>query len=301
MTRTQRFFTRIFIFILRILPQKLTYWIGRRCASVFYWIAPHKRRYVAENLRIIGVPEEDITRTVLKTYESFAGYIIEFFGARYFLPEILKREIKTEGAFDEFQDLMSKGGVILMSAHFSNPYVGTAFFEQLGHRSIAVVLPNHLELTDLVYPDNRDPQLRETVANSRALKRCIHGARDEGKLVTVLADRALTEKGIEIEMFGHKVYLPQGPARMAIHADVPLIWGFIIRESDGTYIARFGPRINPPDHGKPAEKAAEMTKVYARELENAVSEHPEQWHLFYKVFDPPDGVSQDPARVKTTS
>jgi phosphatidylinositol dimannoside acyltransferase len=105
-----------------------------------------------------------------------------------------------------------------------------------------------------------------------------------GKLVCLVADRDLSDTGVEVDFFGEKALMPAGPAMLAIQtgaALMPVSCSFVGDDEWGTYVHD---EIPVPAHGNRREKAAIMTRQLAAVFEEAIRERPEDWHMLQKVF-----------------
>jgi KDO2-lipid IV(A) lauroyltransferase len=105
-----------------------------------------------------------------------------------------------------------------------------------------------------------------------------------GKLVCIVADRDLSDTGVEVDFLGEKALFPAGPAALAVQtgaALMPVACSFV-GETD--WAAHVYDEIPVPAEGNRRQKAAAMTQALARVFERAVLEHPEDWHMLQKVF-----------------
>ena len=105
-----------------------------------------------------------------------------------------------------------------------------------------------------------------------------------GQLVTIVADRDLSDTGIEVEFFGEKALLPAGPAALAVStgaALMPVACWFVGETEWGAHIYD---EIPVPAAGTRKEKIAAMTQALAAVFEEAIREHPEDWHMLQKLF-----------------
>jgi lauroyl/myristoyl acyltransferase len=105
-----------------------------------------------------------------------------------------------------------------------------------------------------------------------------------GKLVTIIADRDLSDTGVEVDFFGEKALLPAGPAALALQtgaALMPVACWFVGEDEWGAHIYD---EIPVPADGDRKQKVAAMTQAMARVFEQGISEHPEDWHMLQKVF-----------------
>jgi lauroyl/myristoyl acyltransferase len=105
-----------------------------------------------------------------------------------------------------------------------------------------------------------------------------------GKLVCLVADRDLSDTGVEVDFFGEKALMPAGPAMLAIQtgaALMPVSSWFVGDDEWATYVYD---EIPVPEHGSRKEKAAVMTQHLAAAFEQGIREHPEDWHMLQRVF-----------------
>ncbi|HWG01781.1 MAG TPA: phosphatidylinositol mannoside acyltransferase [Trebonia sp.] len=114
-----------------------------------------------------------------------------------------------------------------------------------------------------------------------------------GELVCLVADRDLSDTGIEVDFFGEKALLPAGPAALAVQtgaALMPVSCWFIGETGWGAHVHD---ELPVPETGTRREKIAAMTQAMASVFEQAIREHPQDWHMLQRVF-----VSDlDPARL----
>ena len=111
----------------------------------------------------------------------------------------------------------------------------------------------------------------------------------DGALVALLADRDLTNGGIEVDFCGQRARMAVGPAALALNTGAvlhPCIvhyephpqghgWRTVVTFHDG---------VVPPTHGTSREKIQAMTQACADVLSQAVREHTDDWHMMQRVF-----------------
>ena len=105
-----------------------------------------------------------------------------------------------------------------------------------------------------------------------------------GKLVCIVADRDLSDTGVEVEFFGEKALFPAGPAALAVQTGAALmpVSCWFVGESE--WAAHVHEEIPVPAAGTRKEKAAAMTQALATVFEQAIREHLEDWHMLQKLF-----------------
>jgi KDO2-lipid IV(A) lauroyltransferase len=105
-----------------------------------------------------------------------------------------------------------------------------------------------------------------------------------GKLICIVADRDLSDTGVEVKFFGEGALFPAGPAALAVQtgaALMPVSCSFV---GETEWAAHVYDEIPVPAEGSRKEKAAAMTQALATVFEEAIREHPEDWHMLQKVF-----------------
>jgi phosphatidylinositol dimannoside acyltransferase len=112
-----------------------------------------------------------------------------------------------------------------------------------------------------------------------------------GGLVCLVSDRDLKESGVEVEMFGEQARIA-ATAALALHTGAALmpVGTWFEGEDWGAHIYE---EIPVPASGTRAEKVAEMSQQMARVFEQAIAEHPQDWHMLQRVFT----ADLDPARL----
>ncbi|HEY7277932.1 MAG TPA: phosphatidylinositol mannoside acyltransferase [Trebonia sp.] len=105
-----------------------------------------------------------------------------------------------------------------------------------------------------------------------------------GKLVCIVADRDLSDTGVEVEFFGEKALFPAGPAALAVQTGAALMPVSCWFVGDSEWAAHVHEEIPVPAAGTRKEKAAAMTQALATVFEKAILEHPEDWHMLQKLF-----------------
>ena len=125
-----------------------------------------------------------------------------------------------------------------------------------------------------------------------------------GKLVCLVADRDLSDTGLEVDFFGEKALMPAGPAMLAIQtgaALMPVTSWFVGDDEWATYVHD---EIPVPEQGDRKEKAAFMTQQLAAVFEQGIREHPEDWHMLQKLFVAdldPERLARSQRRAKAAS
>jgi phosphatidylinositol dimannoside acyltransferase len=110
-----------------------------------------------------------------------------------------------------------------------------------------------------------------------------------GALVALLADRDLTNGGIEVDFCGHRAKMAVGPAALAVNTGAALYPCTIHYERHPQghgwrTVVTFHDAVPVPAEGTSREKVQAMTQACADVLTQAVRDHTDDWHMMQRVF-----------------
>lgn len=113
-----------------------------------------------------------------------------------------------------------------------------------------------------------------------------------GGFVPLLADRDLTDGGVEVSLFGEPARVAVGPAVLALQTGAALFAVSIRYEPrpDRPAGARHGivitwhPQVRTEDVGTGRAAVAALTQRCVDALAAAIAEHPQDWHMLQRVF-----------------
>lgn len=113
----------------------------------------------------------------------------------------------------------------------------------------------------------------------------IKNALDEGNIVSMPCDRMLgSNKSVKVTLLGKETYLPMGPFITAAHSDVKMISIFIMREKTWNYTVYVN-EIQYDENLNIRQRAEQLAKNYAKELESVLNKYPDQWFNFYDFWE----------------
>jgi phosphatidylinositol dimannoside acyltransferase len=113
-----------------------------------------------------------------------------------------------------------------------------------------------------------------------------------GALVALLADRDLTQGGVEVDLCGLPARMAVGPAALAVSTGAALHPVSVHYEpATGLpggrrhrVVIRFHDRVPVPASGTTREKVQQMTQACADVIGAAIREHTQDWHMMQRVF-----------------
>jgi lauroyl/myristoyl acyltransferase len=241
--------------------------------TLAYLASPAARRSVRSNLATIAPDRRTSARRVF--VEQTRNYV-EIFSIPHVPPERLLASLRVEGWEHVVRAYEQGKGVILASAHLGPvSYVGQMV---LAH-GYPVALPVEIAKSDFHRAVNRARagaglQLIRT-DSSVGIFRVLR----EGKVLGILADRAVTGVGVRVEFFGREALLPTAAVVLSMRTGAPLLPSFAGR-SGGVRTATFEPPLEIPRTGDREADAREGVQRFARVLERYVRAAPQEWTVF---------------------
>ncbi len=258
---------------LPLLPGILVGPFAEAFGTLAYLASPDARRNVRANLAVIAPDRSTSARRIF--VEQTRNYV-EIFSIPHTTPEQLLASLRVEGWEHVAQAYARGKGVILASAHLGPvSFVGQMV---LAH-GYPVALPIERETSEFHRSVNRARsgaglQLIRT-ESSLAIFRVLR----EGKVLGILADRAVTGVGARVEFFGRPALLPNAAVVLSMRTGAPLLPSFAGR-ANGVLTATFEPPLDIPNTGNREADVREGVQRFARVLERYVRDAPEEWTVF---------------------
>lgn len=276
------------IIILAItLPVRFLYWVALRLADLNWLLDRRGRDAVKANLRVI-LPRASEVRIDYETrwvFRNFGKYLAEFFRFRLFDEDYFEKHVAPRGMEHVERALEQGRGCIVLSAHLSNWELGAAGLRYHSPHTINVVAERHVyaKANDLFMRERHRMDLNVIPADQAPVQ--VLRALRRNEIVCILGDRDPTAEGITIEFFGRPCRFPKGPARFALATGAPILPGFVLRRTNDSFTMAFEEPIPLPTEGTKEERVLAMTQAYARVIEDAIRWHPEEWTVFYRVWE----------------
>jgi lauroyl/myristoyl acyltransferase len=274
----------------RRLPEPLAQRMFRRIADSLW--ARHGRSVVQleRNLaRVLDRPVDDpaVRARSRESMRSYLRYWEESFRLPAWDTEQVLDRVHPEGA--EHLDAEHKVGVgvILALPHCANWDLAGAWMAARGTPfTTAAERLRPAALFD-AFVDYRTGLGMEVLALERGNGLSVFGALSarlrDGKVVCLVADRDLTEGGIEVDFFGAPARMPAGPAALSVSTGAALLPTTLWYEGHAMRL-RIHPRIAQPTSGTRSERIAAMTQQVAGVFQDSIAAHPADWHMLQRVW-----------------
>jgi KDO2-lipid IV(A) lauroyltransferase len=126
------------------------------------------------------------------------------------------------------------------------------------------------------------------LTGSEVFRTLMLALREPGTFMPLLADRDLSNNGVEVTFLGEPARMAAGPAALALATGAALFPVSIHYEPLGRgrrhgIVITWHARVAVPA-GRRGAQVIEMTQTCADALAGAIREHPADWHMLQRVF-----------------
>ncbi|WP_046726609.1 phosphatidylinositol mannoside acyltransferase [Streptomyces humi] len=117
----------------------------------------------------------------------------------------------------------------------------------------------------------------------------------DGGLICLVADRDLSESGVEVDFFGDTARMPAGPALLAQQTGAHLLPVTLWYDDTPVMKGRVHAPVEVPESGDRTSRTSVMTQALADAFATGIADHPEDWHMLQRLWladlDPAKGPS----------
>ena len=253
-------------------------------------LAPSVRATVAANqAQVLGRPVDDafVQASTREAFLSYARYWFDAFHAGRLTADDIARRFHVEGR-EHFDQAFDRGkGLIAALPHAGNWDVAGRWLQVEGIPMTTVAEQLRPERLFRLFCDHRASLGMDIVGldSDGKVGRRLGRALAANRLVALVADRDLTGRGVQVEMFRRPRKLPAGPALLALSSGAPVVVCALYDEGDDWRLV-IGPTIEAEPTANRRADVTILTRRIAEEFERIISAAPSQWHLFQPGWEP---------------
>lgn len=266
----------------RVLPTHTGRMLFRWAGTAAFHLLPGVRATVASNMaRVLGRDASDplVTAATRRAFQAYARYWFDSFDVVDWSDERIRRHFVLEGE-EHLRAGMRDGGAIAVVPHLGNWDATGRMMKAIGVPVVSVAERLRPEPLFVLFKEHREALGMEIIGlGESGTGRKLTGALAQGKIVALVADRDLTGRGIEVEMFGEPRRLPAGPALLSLSSGAPLLPLGMYDTPDGWHVIVHPPIAFEPSGDRRAD-AETLTRILATWFERSISAAPSQWHAF---------------------
>jgi lauroyl/myristoyl acyltransferase len=283
-------------------PRSVRYALSSGLSSASYLGWRAKRQVTQQNMsKVLGLPVSDprVRRAAFASWSNYgrtASDLIYFPHMDMDDIEARTQDLTQGGTWQELagQGLEPGKGMVIATAHFGSWDVAGAIVARHFPMSAIAETFKDPQFNALMQGHRNEKQMG-IIPMENAARRVLQDLH-QNRAVAIVADRPATrEKGVEVSFFGHKTYVPGGPAALAFKAGAAILPGFVwYGLNHQFYIRAFPPVFAQPATG-PEERSREiarLTQYIYSALEEVIREWPTQWFMF-RAFWPAEADEQE--------
>lgn len=281
--------------LVRMLPERLAYALFTLVADVAWWRRGGSVARLEANLARARPDVDDAGLRALshEGLRSYARYWCDAFRLPTWSRQRLLATVRAEGDEPVRAELAAGRGVVMALAHQGN-WDHAGAWSTLALAPVTTVAerlePEELFSAFLRFRERLGMTILPLAGGPPVFPALVRALRD-GAFVPLLADRDLTSTGVEVTLLGEPARMAAGPAMLALASKVALFPVTIRYErlppgapARWGQVVHFHPRVEVPEGGTTAEKAAAMTQACADALSAGIVKYPQDWHMLHRVF-----------------
>jgi phosphatidylinositol dimannoside acyltransferase len=275
--------------VARRLPTRTGRLLFRWLGTAAYHLAAGPRAIVAANqAQVLGRPADDplVRASTKEAFQLYARYWFDAFHVIDWSDERIRREFVFEGIEHVEKALAAGTGVICVLPHMGNWDAAGKAMVANGHPVVTVAEElRPPALFELFLRQRRELGMEPIgLTDGGQVGRKLATALSENKIVALVADRDLTGRGVEVEMFGRTRRVPAGPGLLSLTTGAPIVVCDVYQRPDGWRCV-----MRPlPEFAPTGDRRADVTAIsraMAAGFEEAISAAPPDWHLFQPAWD----------------
>jgi KDO2-lipid IV(A) lauroyltransferase len=266
---------KFFLYILYILPLRLSIAIGEFLGVIAWLVSSKQRRIALKNLKIAFSHKKNIkqlNQIVLSLYKHLGMSVAEIARFKKLDESHIDKYIDIEG-LDDIVRLKNEGkGVIFLTAHYGNWELSSQAASIKGYPMKVLARRQKKSFIDEILNRHRNQNGCEVVTKGANLRVALRTLKDK-KNLGMLADEDVKEGGVFVDFFGRHVSAPKGPALIASRTDTPLIFSFFKRIK-GPYHKLI---LNKPFYVDGENSITASIQTYHNKLATVIEDCPWQW------------------------
>ncbi len=279
-----------------LLPRRFCYWVACRLADFCYLRFDKDRVAVEGNLAAVLKTDQVPPALTREVFRNFSRYLVDFFRFSHLDSQKVRQLVRVEG-LERMKAALDEGrGAIGLTAHLGNYELAGAVLALLGLPVNAVVLTHQNPRVDAFFTRQRARVGVQGIPirgnNLKAFLEASLSALRRNEILALVGDRDFFNHGITLPFFGRSLKVPTGPAAFSLRTGAPIVPGFLIRESDGSYRFILESPIFVPN-GVDKEKAQrQIIQSCLEVMARYIRQYPTQWYMFQEFWRPGPAIIQ---------
>ncbi len=280
---------RLAMLLSRYTPERIGHQLSWWAASALSRFRPAVYRVVQSNLGpVLGTTEDlslldQMARKVL--YLAIRSYFDLFRALKLPAEKMAMLVDVPEETRAVARSLWNRAtGTVVVSPHLSNFDLGGHAILPLLPEMQLFTLPDPPPGFQLLNESRRRDGLTVTPLSTNALRDAIKLLR-RGGVVSIAADRPVSELDEPVTFFGHPARMPSGHVRLALKTGAPVVLAYcILSPETRRYVMHLEPPMEMMRTGNREDDLLLNMRMVLDALEGIIRKWPEQWQMFVPVW-----------------
>ena len=270
--------------VVRALPERIAYSIFNRIALMAYKRNGRGVERLRSNLSRVrsDLSAWELEELTLEAMSSYLRYWSDTFRIQDWGIERVLRTVTTTNEEFLTGPMAENRGVVVALPHSGNWDHAGAFFCARGIPLVTVAERLKPEKLFQKFLHHREAMGFEVLSlDAKSFVTLIKRAREK-RLIALVADRDLSDSGIEVTFFNGRAKMPAGPAVIAMKGGLPLVVAHVTYTPGGIHIDFHQVPVSKNADEKLA--VAETVQEIARLFEIGIRKNPVDWHMLQRIW-----------------
>jgi len=274
--------------LIKALPYRLTAAGFRAGADLAYRRGGKGVRRLSANLRRVvpAATEAELAALTRRAVRSYARYWLETFRLPVMDKYAVAAQVKVTGQAGLKEAVGLGRGVVIALPHMGNYDVAGIWMVQNGMPFTTVaekLKPDSLFRRFAAYRESLGMEVLALDRGEKAPAETLAKRLRAGGIVCLVADRDLTESGVQVEFFGEAAKMPAGPAFLAATTGAALIPLRLHYEGAG-WVMHFYPVLAVDEGARLRDRVTAATQRLADTFAADIAAYPHDWHMLQRMW-----------------
>jgi KDO2-lipid IV(A) lauroyltransferase len=229
-----------------------------------------------------GLRSEELDSLVNRAMASYTRYWCDTFRIQDWSLERIQSTVTTSNENLLIEPMKNQRGVVIALPHSGNWDHAGAYFCSLGIPLVTVAEKLRPEALFQKFLHHRESMGFEVLSlDNRSFATLIKRAREK-RLIALVADRDLSQSGIDVDFFGFPARMPAGPVLLHIKTGIPVVVAHVSYTYTGIHVDFVS--IDIPTEGTDEERISQGVQAIAKAFEIGIANHPEDWHMLQRIW-----------------
>ncbi|WP_378101804.1 phosphatidylinositol mannoside acyltransferase [Cellulomonas sp. T2.31MG-18] len=269
-------------------------------------------RRLESNLRRVrpDLAPAELRRLSRAGMRSYLRYYGEAFTLPGFSPQQIAARVRVVGRENVQQHLDAGRQVVMALGHLGNWDLAGAW--ATADLAPVTTVAERLEPEELFqeyvgFREGLGMRILPLTGGSDVFRALVRTSRTGPGVIPLLADRDLTARGVEVQLFGETARVAAGPAALTVMTGAPLCPVGISyeqlsgerRRRAGTpwgVVVEFFPALEVPEELPHRDRVQAVSQAWVDRVADVIAAHPQDWHMLQRVFV----ADLDPSRYAAT-